>query len=167
MTLKDLALADLDPELATTRRVLERVPDDRMAWSPHAKSMSLGRLSMHTAELPAYAHRILTTDSLHYMEPGVPPRPRREATLRAEALETFDANVVTLRAALAQIDDAALQQPWTFLFAGQHVSTQPRIVALRVRGISHMVHHRAQLGVYLRLLYVPIPGSYGPSADER
>jgi uncharacterized damage-inducible protein DinB len=166
MSLKDAALSDLEQELTTTRRMLERVPDGRMAWKPHEKSMTLGRLSMHLAELPASAQRVLTTDSFHFLAPGQPPPARREATTVAEALETFDANVALLRAALDSVDDATLQKPWTLLRAGQEVSTDPKLTALRRRGISHMIHHRAQLGVYLRLLDIPIPGSYGPSADE-
>lgn len=166
MTLKDTALSDLEQELATTRRVLERVPDGHMAWKPHEKSMTLGRLSMHIAEIPGSAQRVLTTDSFHFMAPGQPLPPRREAATRAEVLETFDANAALLRAALEQVDDATLEKPWRFLRAGQEVSNDPKLATLRRRGISHMIHHRAQLGVYLRLLDVPIPGSYGPSADE-
>jgi uncharacterized damage-inducible protein DinB len=168
MTTKDLALADFDREMETTRRFLERVPNDKLAWLPHEKSMTLGRLAMHLAELPKGTLAVINEDGFEFAPPGGPPPVRREATSSAEAVETFDANVKLARQALSTADDATLEKPWTFKALGQVRYTWPKIVALRTRVLSHMIHHRAQLGVYLRLLGLSLPPTpYGPSADER
>jgi uncharacterized damage-inducible protein DinB len=168
MTIKDLALADFDREMGTTRRFLERVPNDRLSWQPHDKSMTLARLAMHLAELPKGSLVVINDDGFEFAPPGGPPPARREATSSAEAVETFDANVALARQALSAADDATLEKPWTFKAFGQVRYTWPKIVALRTRVLSHMIHHRAQLGVYLRLLGVALPPTpYGPSADER
>ena len=168
MTIKDLALADFDREMESTRRFLERVPNAHLAWKPHDKSMTLARLAMHLAELPKGMVVVINEGGFEFAPPGGPPPVRREATSSAEAVETFDTNVGLARAALAGIDDAALQKPWTFKAMGKVQYTWPKIVALRTRTLSHMIHHRAQLGVYFRLLGVALPPTpYGPSADER
>lgn len=168
MNLKELALADFDREMATTRRFLERVPNDQLAWKPHEKSMTLGRLAMHCAELPKQMLTVIHQDEYEFGAPGGPPPSRREATSSADAVETLDANVAAAREALGGADDATLQKPWTFKAFGKVQYTWPRIVALRTRVMSHLIHHRAQLGVYLRLLGVSLPPTpYGPSADER
>ncbi len=168
MNIKDLALADFDHEMATTRRFLERVPDGQMAWRPHDKSMTLGRLSMHLAEIPKQALQVINFDEFEFAAPGGPPPVRREATSSAEAVQTLDSNVAAVREALSQVDDVTLQRPWTFKAFGQVRYTWPKIVTLRTRVMSHIIHHRAQLGVYLRLLGVSLPPTaYGPSADER
>jgi uncharacterized damage-inducible protein DinB len=168
MTIKELALADFDREMDTTRRFLERVPNDQVSWKPHEKSMTLGRLAMHLAELPKGSLVVINEDGFEFAVPGGPPPVRREATSSAQAVETFDANAALARAALSGADDATLQKPWTFKAFGEVRYTWPKIVALRTRVLSHMIHHRAQLGVYLRLLGVSVPPTpYGPSADER
>jgi uncharacterized damage-inducible protein DinB len=168
MTLKDLALADFDLEMATTRRFLERVPDGQMAWQPHEKSMTLGRLAMHLAEIPKSGLPVLNADEFELAKPGGPPPVRREATSITEAVETLDQNVAALREALSTVDDETLKRPWTFKAFGKVQYTRPKVVAMRTRVLSHMLHHRAQLGVYLRLLGLPLPPTpYGPSADER
>ena len=168
MTIKELALADFDREMETTRRHLERVPNDRLSWKPHEKSMTLARLAMHLAELPKGSLVVINEDGYEFAAPGGPPPVRREATSTAEAVETFDANVSQARQALSTADDATLEKPWTFKAFGQVRYTWTKVVALRTRVLSHMVHHRAQLGVYLRLLGVAVPPTpYGPSADER
>jgi uncharacterized damage-inducible protein DinB len=168
MTTKDLALADFDREMESTRRFLERVPDDKLAWQPHEKSMTLGRLAMHLAELPKQMLQVVNDDGYEFGAPGGPPPARREATSSAEVVATLDANVNLARRALSTADDATLEKPWTFKAFGQVRYTWPKIVALRTRVLSHMIHHRAQLGVYLRLLGLSLPPTpYGPSADER
>jgi uncharacterized damage-inducible protein DinB len=163
-TLKSAALGDLDHELATTRRLLERVPDDRLDWAPHARSMTLGRLAMHLAELPRLQTTVLTSDSLDL--DTLRARPARSATNRAELLAEFDANVAAMREQLAGADDRALAESWAMRRGERVIMTQPRAAAMRTLGISHIVHHRGQLSVYLRLLDVPLPPMYGPTADE-
>lgn len=168
MTLKDLALADFDREMAATRLFLQRVPDAQMAWQPHEKSMTLGRLSMHLAEIPKQILPVVNADGFEFGAPGAPPPVRREAKTSAEAVETLDQNVAAAREALSTMDDETFQRPWTFTAFGKVQYTWPKIVALRTRVMSHMIHHRAQLGVFLRLLGVSLPATpYGPSADER
>ena len=166
MNLQELALADFDREMQTTRRFLERVPNDRLSWQPHDKSMTLARLSMHIAEIPKQMLMVINQDGFEFGASGGPPPSRREATSSAEAVETLDANVSAVREALSGADDATLQKPWTFTAFGKVQYTWPKIVTLRTRVMSHMIHHRAQLGVYLRLNEIPVPALYGPSADE-
>ena len=164
MSLKELLFADLEPELAATRKTLERFPDDRAAWKPHEKSRTLQQLAEHVAELPGFASVMLTTDTFDVKNGG---RFSTSAPTAAELLALFDRAAGQLRDAVARTDDERLQQPWTFT-AGAHVIVSgPRAVVLRRMGITHLAHHRAQLGVYYRLLDVPVPGTFGPSADER
>lgn len=168
MTIKAFALADFDREMATTRRFLERVPDDKLTWRPHEKSMTLARLAMHIAELPKQMLTVIHQDEYEFGAPGGPPPSRREATSSTEAVEVLDTNVNAAREALGGVDDATLEKPWTFKAFGKVQYTWPKIVALRTRVMSHLIHHRAQLGVYLRLNGVALPPTpYGPSADER
>ncbi len=167
MTLKDLALADFDGEMAATRPFLERVPNEHLAWRPHEKSMKLARLAMHIGEIPGSTRWIFDGDEFHFSAPGGPPPVRREATSAAEVLEVFDANVPLAREGLRTADDALLTRPWTFKAFGRLIYTKPKVEAFRLRVLSHGIHHRAQLGVYFRLLGVPVPGTpYGPSADQ-
>jgi uncharacterized damage-inducible protein DinB len=167
-TIKDLALADFDREMATTRRFLERVPSDKLSWQPHERSMTLGRLAMHVAEIPKQILTVVNQDEYEFGAPGGPPPSRKEATSSTDAVEALDANVAAAREALRGVDDATLEKPWTFKAFGKVQYTWPKIETLRTRVMSHMIHHRAQLGVYLRLLGVANPPTpYGPSADER
>jgi uncharacterized damage-inducible protein DinB len=158
----DLLFEDFDAELTSTRRVLERFPDGKGDWRPHAKSRTLAELATHVTDIPGLGATILETDELDALKRP----PRTTAASAAELLERLDANAMRLRAALAAADEARLAGEWT-MRAGDHVFVKrPRRSLLRVMFASHMVHHRAQLGVYLRLLDVPVPGVYGPSADE-
>jgi uncharacterized damage-inducible protein DinB len=160
----ELLFGDLATELATTRRVLERVPDGRVDWHPHEKSMSLGRLATHLAELPRFTRMLLETEELDWATSDYTPR-TLETT--AERLALFDVESAAMRAAVEAMTWEAVGSRW-MMRAGDHVILAgPRGQLLRTIGMSHMVHHRAQLGVYLRLLGVPVPGVYGPSADER
>jgi uncharacterized damage-inducible protein DinB len=162
---RQLALGDFEQEIAQTRRVLERVPDDRFGFKPHPKSFSLGHLATHLANLPFWLISILSSDEFDLAT--VPPtNPDELPTARDAVLAKFDENVAAVRSALEAADDDALLRPWT-LRKGEHVvMTIPRVAAIRTVGISHMVHHRGQMTVYFRLLDVPVPGLYGPSADE-
>jgi uncharacterized damage-inducible protein DinB len=167
MPISEALLPEFDHEMAGTRKTLERVPEDKFGWKPHEKSMSMARLAQHLAEIPDWAVNTIEKDSLHIAPPGsgpfqMPPPPKS----RQEVLEMFDKNVAAARKAIAGAADAHLMQPWTLQFQGKTLFTMPRIAVIRAHVMSHSIHHRAQLGVYLRLNNVAVPGMYGPSADE-
>ena len=155
---------DLDGELAITRRTLERVPDDRLDWTPHEKSMTLGRLASHLAELPKLASIVVSTPELAFDPTTFKPMTFGSS---AEMVAAFDQLADEMRTALNALTWEEMDRHWV-MRVGDHVVVQgQKGVVLRQLGISHMTHHRAQLGVYLRLLDVGVPGTYGPSADER
>ena len=162
--LKHATLGDFEQELATTRQLLDRVPEEHLAWAPHARSMTLGRLAMHLAELPRLQTAVLTSDSLDLAALG--NRPPRSAVSRAELLAEYDANVAAMREQLAGASEETLAGSWTLRRGATVVVSQPRAAVIRRIGINHIVHHRGQLSVYLRLLDVPLPPMYGPTADE-
>lgn len=162
-SLKQLALGDLEHEIATTRRVLERVPEEHLGWKPHAKSFSLAQLATHLTQIPHWITITLIQDEL---DAAAAPRIEPPAT-HAELMRRFDDHVAEARAALQSADESTFRKNWT-LRAGDHVIlTMPRLAVLRGFCLSHMIHHRGQLSVYLRLLDVPVPSIYGPSADEQ
>lgn len=164
MGMKDALLPEFDHETGTTRRLLERVPEDKLAWQPHQKSMSLGRLAMHLAEVPAWgAMTISQTETVF----NTGDYKARTGESRAEILAVFDEGVAATRKALAQASDAELLVTWTLKSDGKTVFSMPRIGVLRGMVMNHMIHHRAQLSVYLRMNDVPLPAMYGPSADEQ
>ncbi len=157
-----LVLGDAEGELASTRRVLERFPDGKGDWRPHAKSRTIGQLAAHVAALPGLGIRIVTTEGIDAATR--PPLPNLNTV--AELVALFDANTRGLRAAIAEADDAMLGESFT-LRAGDRVFVSlPKREALRSMFLNHLIHHRAQLGVYFRLLDVPVPVVYGPTADE-
>lgn len=160
---KQLIVGDAMQELATTRRILERLPEEHMTWKPHVKSMTLGGLATHLINLLNWQVAIFL-----YPEFDLSTVPLRREALesREDVLEEFDANVVKLEKLLTECDEKTLGEEWTLRNGDHIILRQPRAIALRTFGLSHMVHHRAQLGVYLRLLDIPVPGLYGPSADE-
>jgi uncharacterized damage-inducible protein DinB len=165
MAISDALLPEFDNEMANTRKTLERVPDDKFEWTPHQKSSTMGVLVTHLANLPSWVNLTVNQDSLDIAPNGEPQR----ATLlhsNAEVLETFDKNVATARAAIAGADDQQLFQPWTLIANGKTLMTLPKVAVLRSFVMNHLIHHRAQLGVYLRLNDIPVPSIYGPSADE-
>jgi uncharacterized damage-inducible protein DinB len=162
MTIAELYLPEFDQEIANTRRMLALVPDDKFDYTPHPKSMKLGRLASHLAEMPRWLTVTMTSEML---EPG-PDMKGFSAATRAELLDEFDARAATARELLAKATDEDLVVTWTFKYQGHVIFALPRRAVIRSMVLSHMVHHRAQLGVYLRLLDIPIPGMYGPSADE-
>jgi uncharacterized damage-inducible protein DinB len=155
-------LPEFDEEMKNTRKLLECVPDGKFDYQPHPKSMTLGRLASHVAELPSWGATTLATEILE-MQPGF--KPEVTAT-RAELLEKFDKGVAEAREKILAATDSEWQKTWTFKFAGKTVLSMPRTAVMRSTVINHLVHHRAQLGVFLRLNDVQIPGMYGPSADE-
>ena len=155
-------LPEFDHEMANTRRTLERVDPDRFDWKPHEKSYSLKELATHLANLPSWVAMTLTTEELDVG--GDFERPDPAST--EEILEIFDANVAEGRTALETASGDDLMVSWTLLMEGETVLTMPRGAVLRSFVMNHMVHHRAQLTVYLRLLDIPVPALYGPSADE-
>jgi uncharacterized damage-inducible protein DinB len=158
-----LALGDLEHELGLTRKVLERVPEEHLDWRPHAKSGTLGELAAHLANLPFFGTAILTTEEFDLERTPKLDRP----TSREGLVQLFDRQSGDLRAAMAATSDDALLKQWT-LRMGDHVIMQmPRAAAVRSMAVSHTVHHRGQLTVYYRLVGTPVPGLYGPSADER
>jgi uncharacterized damage-inducible protein DinB len=166
MAISQSLLPEFDQEMANTRKTLERVPEDKFGWKPHEKSMALGRLTGHIAEMPGWAVMTLEKDSLDVAPAGQAPQQGAIAKSRREALEMFDKNVATARTAIASASDDHLMKPWTLLMAGRTIFSMPRIAVLRSMVMNHIIHHRAQLGVYLRLNNVPVPSIYGPSADE-
>ncbi len=167
MTMNEKLLQEFDHEMASTRKVLECVPDDKLAWKPHEKSMTLGRLAGHVAEMPGWAINTIKLDELNLTPDGDKPNfVAYSANSRAEMLAAFDKNVVEARKELAEASDEHMNQMWSLIFKGQRVVHLPRSVVVRSMCMNHMIHHRAQLGVYLRLNDIAIPGVYGPSADE-
>jgi uncharacterized damage-inducible protein DinB len=164
MAIKDALLPEFDHEMATTRRVLERVPEDRKDWKPHTKSMSLAQLAGHLAEIPGYGLTTLGTDDFDIATAKYSPT-RFES--REQVLGIFDDLVRQTRAALEATDDEAFRRTWTFR-NGAHVGfAAPKAGAFRTFFMNHLIHHRGQLTVYLRLLDVPLPSVYGPTADEQ
>jgi uncharacterized damage-inducible protein DinB len=167
MSIADSMLPEFDQEMASTRRALERVDESQLAWQPHEKSMTLGRLASHLAELPGWAATTIAEDSFD-LAPTDRPSTYNPASFgsRQEILDTFDASVATARAGIAKTGDESMFQPWTLLKGGETVFTMPRVAVLRMMLFSHVIHHRGQLTVYLRLTGAMVPSIYGPSADE-
>ena len=161
MALNEILLAEFNQEAASTRLLLERVPAKDAAWKPHPKSTSLGALAVHVANLAAWLGVTLTTTELDL---AVSPPPAPFTTVEA-LLATFDNNVESSRAALAKAVDADFAEPWSLRSGDRVYFTFPRAVIVRSFALSHLIHHRAQLGVYLRLRDVPLPPCYGPTAD--
>jgi uncharacterized damage-inducible protein DinB len=166
MSIAESLLPEFDHEMDNTRRTLERVPEARFQWKPHPRSGTLGWLATHVAELPAWAINTIGQESLDISPGGKPPELVQSAATLHEVLEIFDTNRTQARAAIAGASDAVLFQPWTLLNNGRIVFSMPRAAVLRDQILNHIVHHRGQLTVYLRLNDVPVPDLYGPSADE-
>lgn len=154
-------IAEFDQEMATTRRVLERVPSDRGTWKPHEKSFSIGHLAQLVARMPGWIPMTVNHSKLDLSQ-ATPYSYETTDTLLAD----FDRNVREARDALANVTDDQMHQPWALTMGDRNLMTLPRGVVVR-QNINHLVHHRAQLTVYLRLLDIPVPSVYGPTADER
>ena len=166
MGLSESLLPEFDNEMVGTRKTLERVPHEKFDWKPHEKSTAMGGLATHLSNIPTWANFTIDQDSLD-LAPGGKPLPHMEmAKSNAELLATFDANVAKARAAIASASDAELFKPWSLMSNGNTILTMPKIAVLRSFVMNHLIHHRAQLGVYLRLNDILVPSIYGPSADE-
>ncbi|MBI4444752.1 MAG: DinB family protein [Acidobacteria bacterium] len=166
MRISEALLVEFDTEMAHTRKTLERLPEARLAWKPHEKSPSMGWLANHVAQLPGWTVMALTQNSIDIAPVGQSAPQMPELASRQEILEAFDKNVRDARAAIASAKDDDFVQPWTLLKGGQALFTLSRMMVIRNFIMNHSIHHRAQLGVYLRLNNVPVPAIYGPSADE-
>lgn len=166
MTISQTLLPEFDQEMQNTRKLLECVPDDRPDYKPHPKSMPLARLAGHVAELPSWAVNTIRMDSLDLTPASGEGFKPTLLTTRQALLDLFDKNVAEAREAIAGASDEHLGQIWSLIFKGHTVMQMPRAAVLRSVVMNHMIHHRAQLGVYLRLNDIAIPGMYGPSADE-
>jgi hypothetical protein len=166
MPIASALLPEFDQEIATTRRVIERVPEARADWSPHPKSWPMGSLAVHCCNLLVWTVPTLTETELDVNPPGGPPWTPPRFTTTTAALELLDTNARAAREAIAACSDAAFQVPWTLKNAGRALFTLPRAAVLRAFVFSHLIHHRGQLTVYLRMNDVPLPSVYGPTADE-
>lgn len=164
--IRDALLPEFDQEMASTRKVLERCPEDRFGWKPHPKSFTMGALATHISNMVGWTVDTIEKDSFDVAPPGAPPYKEEPVTSRAELLAKFDKNVTAARAALSGVSDEQLAKSWSLLSGGQTLFSMPRMVCIRSFVMNHTIHHRAQLGVYLRLNDVPVPSIYGPSADE-
>jgi uncharacterized damage-inducible protein DinB len=166
MPMSQALLPEFDIEMANTRKSIERAPDAKWTWKPHHKSGQMGWLVTHLANLPGWGADVLVSDSFD-IAPGGKMVEMPQAKNTKEALAMFDKNVSAARAALATATDEQLMKPWSLLQNGKPLFTLPRVAVLRSMIMNHTVHHRAQLGIYLRLNDVAVPGIYGPSADEQ
>jgi uncharacterized damage-inducible protein DinB len=162
MATKEALLADYDHEMGTTRKLLERLPDDKLAWKPHEKSMSLGGLATHLTGIPQWAGPILNEP---FFDLAAAPPNQQEKTSRAEILAAFDDTRQRTRKWMDK-SDAEYASLWSLKRGGHEMFTVPRVAAFRSFVLHHIIHHRGQLSVYLRLIGVPVPAIYGPSADE-
>ena len=166
MAIADALLPEYDHETGTTRRLLERTPEAELAWKPHDKSMTLGQLAGHIANIPHWCNAVIETTVFDVATAGEDVRPRQPTSIAA-LLAEFDLKVAGARALLATTGDAAMLAPWTFKQGDHVIFTMPRIAAVRSFIMNHLIHHRGQLSVYLRLKDVPLPPIYGPTADEQ
>ncbi|MCH9651979.1 MAG: DinB family protein [Deltaproteobacteria bacterium] len=166
MSMSQIFLSEFDHEMANTRKTLERIPDDKLNWKPHEKSWSVGELGTHVANLPSWTVYTLEQESLDVAPPGEEPYREEQATSGGELVERFDKNVAAARAAIEGASDEDFSVAWTLLAGGKELFTMPRAAVIRSMILNHLIHHRAQLGVYLRLNDLPVPALYGPSADE-
>jgi uncharacterized damage-inducible protein DinB len=166
MTIGQSMLGEFDQEMAGTRKTLERLPEQKWNWKPHDKSGTVGWLAGHIATMPGWITMTLQTEQLDYAPVGGPAYEPPKMENRQQILAEFDKSVTEARKAIADASDADMMKDWTLLAGGQTIFTMPRAACLRSMIFNHIIHHRAQLTVYYRLLGVPVPGLYGPSADE-
>jgi uncharacterized damage-inducible protein DinB len=164
MSIGNLLVSEFDAEMKKTRTTLERVPADKADFAPHPKSMPLGKLAPHVAQLAGFGLSILTTPGLDFSKGSYKPLPLESA---AQLVQVFDEGSAKVRSALASIPDAAWTENWKLSSGDKSIFEGSRFLAYRQMFLNHIVHHRAQLGVYLRLTGVPVPATYGPSADDK
>ena len=165
MAIRDKFLIELKRESGSTRKILERVPIDKLAWKPHEKSQSLEQLAKHIANLPNTLVIAMTTDERDVLNSGAPPLPPITST--EQLLELFDSNIEKATKTLEKVTDKMMKQFWTLRAGERIIFSMTREDAVRYSFFNHSFHHRGQLSVYLRLLDVPVPGMYGPTADEK
>ena len=165
MSIAASILPEFEMEMANTRKTLERIPSDKFDYKPHEKSMTMIGLATHITNMIGWGTTTLMQDEFDVQPPGAPPYKEELASSVASLLEKFDQGIVACRAALVATSDEAMMKPWSLLSGGQAIFTQPRGV-FRGMILNHLIHHRAQLSVYLRMNDVPVPALYGPSADE-
>jgi uncharacterized damage-inducible protein DinB len=163
MPINELLLAELDEEIKKTRTMLERVPENKKDFAPHVKSMPLNKLAPHVAQLAGFGLLILTTPELDFAKSTIKPLPFESA---AQLVSALDEGAAKVRTALQNTADEAWTQNWKLSFQGKPIFNGSRFLAYRQMFLNHLVHHRAQLGVYLRLNETPVPATYGPSADD-
>ncbi len=159
----DPMIGEFRHEAATTKRVIERVPTDKLSWKPHDKSMSLGQLALHVATIPGGIAKMAQADEFDVANANFNFAP---AASTAEILAALDTNLAAAEAYLAGLDDAAATRTWRMKRGDKEIFAMPRVAMLRMIMLSHWYHHRGQLSVYLRMLDVPVPSIYGPSADD-
>jgi uncharacterized damage-inducible protein DinB len=167
MKISDSLLPEYDHEMANTRKVLERVPHDKLDWKPHPKSFAFGALAAHVATMPGWGSLTMQQEAFDYAPPGGPAYETPTFASNKELLDTFDKGVTEARAAFVAADDSKFLAPWTLMAGGKTLFTMPRIAVVRSFVMNHIIHHRAQLGVYLRLNDIAVPAVYGPTADEQ
>jgi uncharacterized damage-inducible protein DinB len=166
MSISNALLPEFDQEMAGTRKVLSRCPDDKFAFTPHPKSWKMVSLATHIVNMIRWTVDIIAKDSFDVAPPGAPPYKEEPATSNADLLERFDKQAAAAGAAIAGASDEHLMAQWSLLQGGETLFSMPRIVCIRSFIMNHTIHHRAQLCVYLRLNDIPVPALYGPSADE-
>lgn len=163
MAISELLLTEFDEEMKKTRVMLERVPADKGEFAPHPKSMTLARLAPHVAELAGFGLSVLTQPGVDFSQGTYKPTPFESP---AQLCRVLDEGAGKVRDALSQTSDRAWSEPWKLSYEGKTLFEGSRFLAYRQMFLNHIVHHRAQLGVYLRLNGTPLPGTYGPSADD-
>ncbi len=166
MTIGQMMLGEFDQEMQNTRKTLERCPDEKWNWKPHEKSGTVGWLAGHIATMPGWVAMTINTQELDYAPVDGPSYQPPKIENKRALLTELDKNVAEARAALASVSDAEMMKGWKLLAGGKEIFTMPRVACIRGMVMNHIIHHRAQLTVYYRLLGVPVPGLYGPSADE-
>jgi len=162
MRIIDGLLGELEQEAATTRRVLERIPEAHLSWKPHPKSMSLGQLALHVATVPGNVAELAAMSTV----PEPPAFVQQPARSTSELVPALQDSLARARRALGSLDDAAMNGTWRLMHEGKELMTMPRVAFVRAIMLNHWYHHRGQLLVYLRLLDIPVPSVYGPTADE-
>lgn len=166
MSYADMILPEFEQEMASTRKVLERLPEDKFDWRAHPKSNTIGWNANHVAEIPGWVEGTLTQDSWDVRPVDGEPYQTPKFATRKEVLDFFDANVAAAKQAIKQVKEESLGQSWSLLDQGKPIITMPRAAVIRTFVLNHLIHHRAHLCVYLRLNDIPVPGMYGPSGDE-
>jgi uncharacterized damage-inducible protein DinB len=162
MPIAQSLLSEFEVQAPITRKFLERLPEDKLTWKPHEKSRTAGQLALHLAVVPGGVVRFVQNNPVQAPDFANIPQPAS----RAEILKTFEESIAAVRAALSQCDDATVQETWRMLVGGREVLAQPRAQFIRDIMLNHWYQHRGQFSVYLRMLDVPVPASWGPSADE-